>query len=323
MGASEGRSIDVREFRRRPADRVGAPAIASDTACHAPPPLPFAIVNPTLRRSIRYGILALPSPVRSRVEIVALRAWETFQVRAAQEDTTELAQGLPVPPAKLRVLVHSADRDRFLESGRRQASFFRSMFERNGGALEKSDAILDFGCGCGRLARHWADLNGPAVFGCDVNPKLVAWCRQNLPFVNATTSSPEPPLPYPDNSFDFVYALSIFTHLPEREIAAWMAELRRIIRPGGQLLFTVHGEGYRDRLSDDEAERYSRGEAVVQFDTAAGTNLCTVYQPPKHVRGNLDGFELVEQFLTSEHPDEAAETWLKQDSYLVAVKAAK
>jgi len=50
-----------------------------------------------------------------------------------------------------------------------------------------------------------------------------------------------PPLPYAAESFDVIYCLSVFTHLNETMQDAWLAELRRVLQPGGLLILTVHG----------------------------------------------------------------------------------
>lgn len=281
------------------------------------------MMSQTARRTIRHGLLKTPLPVRSRVEVGLLRAYETYsRVRAATEEPLE-HEGLPVPPAKLRVLVcGSADPAYFLDAGRRHAEFFRGVLERNGVKLEDTSAILDFGVGCGRVARWWSDLDGPRVYGCDPNRELVRWTRGNLPFVNAAYGDDDPPLPYPDDTFEFIYALSIFTHLPERHALPWLAELRRVLKPGGHLLFTVCGEAYREKLTSEEAARYEGGQEVVQFDTARGTNLCIAYHSPAYVRGRLlGGFDFVDAVLTTEHPEQTAESRMPQDSYLVRAQA--
>jgi len=276
-------------------------------------------MSQTARRTIRYGLLKTPLPVRSRVEVGLLRAYETYaRAKHATEEPLE-SEGLAVPPAKLRVLVcGSADPEYFLDAGRRHAAFFQELLARNGVKLQDASAILDFGVGCGRVARWWDGLDGPDIYGCDPNRELVAWTRGNLPFINAAYSDDDPPLPYPDDTFEFIYALSIFTHLAERHALPWLAELRRVLKPGGHLLFTVCGEAYRDKLTPEDAARYEGGEEVVQFDTARGTNLCIAYHSPAYVRKSLlDGFEYVDSVLTPEHPEQTAETKLPQDSYLV------
>jgi SAM-dependent methyltransferase len=100
--------------------------------------------------------------------------------------------------------------------------------------------ILDWGCGCGRLARYTARLPSVALTGCDIDADNVAWCAEYLAgrFVSTTLS---PPLPFPDASFDLVYGVSVFTHLREPLQDAWLAELERVTAPGGVLLMTVHG----------------------------------------------------------------------------------
>lgn len=100
--------------------------------------------------------------------------------------------------------------------------------------------ILDWGCGCGRLARYSARLPNVALTGCDIDADNVAWCGEHLAgrFVSTTL---HPPLPFPDASFDLVYGVSVFTHLREPLQDAWLAELERITAPGAVLLMTVHG----------------------------------------------------------------------------------
>jgi SAM-dependent methyltransferase len=100
---------------------------------------------------------------------------------------------------------------------------------------------LDFGCGCGRIARYVAAL--PEVVslrGVDVDADLVGWAVRSLPHCGRfATMRPEPPLAFGDASFDFVYAISIFTHYTEAEQLAWLDEMTRVLRPGGLLLATT------------------------------------------------------------------------------------
>jgi SAM-dependent methyltransferase len=253
-----------------------------------------------------------------------LRAYETYTtLRSARDREPREAGGYPVPPAKLRVLVSgTADPDFFLDTGRGQAELFRELYERHAGPLTEASAILDFGCGCGRLARWWSDLDGPSIQGCDPNPALIGWVQANLPFITATRSANDPPLPYADDTFDFVYALSIFTHLPAAQAIPWMLELRRVTKAGGLLLFTTAGEAYSERLTASDAARYRRGEEIVQFDSASGTNLCIVYHPPEYVRTRmLAGFEPVDELFAPENPERAQQLQLVQDCYLVRAPA--
>lgn len=215
-----------------------------------------------------------------------LRAgWLTMRAR----DDHLAFDGMPVPPAGLRLLVdgRSGDAGRFLAIGGRMARAIRGAVEAAGSRPEEMSAILDFGCGCGRVARHWAGLRGPEVHGCDYNAELVGWCRGHLPHVQAGVNALAPPAPYVADSFDLIYALSVFSHLDEPLQSAWVAEFERLLRPGGLLVVSVLGGSVRDRLCPEERHRFDRGELVLQRPRMAGRNLCTAYHPPAYVTETL------------------------------------
>ncbi len=185
--------------------------------------------------------------------------------------------GLPVPTARLLMLTTASPSvEWFIQTGRAGADSIRAQLERNSIPLPEVGAVLDFGCGCGRIIRHWADL--PAeIHGCDYNPVLIDWCRRRLPFAQFETNELEPPLPYTDARFDLIYALSVFTHLPEPLQSRWVAELARVLRPGGHLIISTHGAAYLDTLSDPERARFHAGQLVVRDRDAAGSNRCGVF----------------------------------------------
>jgi len=204
------------------------------------------------------------------------------------------ADGLPVPPAQLRVRVGPShgDVDFFLRSGERHARLVCSLLAEHGSAPEDVAPILDFGCGCGRVARHWRGLDVD-LHGCDVNRRMIDWCRRNLQFGNFDVNQLEPPLPYGDGSMGLAYAFSVFTHLPEQLQLRWIQEFRRILRPGGYLLFSTLGEYYAglDRLTDAERQSFDDGRLVVLFEEHAGESFCSAYHPRAYVEQTLsDGF---------------------------------
>jgi SAM-dependent methyltransferase len=203
-------------------------------------------------------------------------------------DPQDVSDGLPLPPARLRALVSgTSDVPWFLESGRRSASMVVDLLARNGFAIEDTDRLLDLGCGCGRVTRHWAGLPGTEVFGCDFNAELVEWCRKHLPFGCFERNELMPPLPYPDERFDLITLHSVFTHLTVPAQRAWMPELLRVMRPGGLLVLTTHGDSFLDKLRPAERSRYERGEPVVQFGDVPGSNLCAAYHPPGWIEHEL------------------------------------
>jgi SAM-dependent methyltransferase len=213
--------------------------------------------------------------------------------RSSIKREPEAADGLPLPPARLRAQVGPlhADAGFFLRSGRHNADLIIDVLSKDGVSIEEMDAVLDWGCGCGRVLRHWSDLPITHVLGCDINPKMVEWCNEHLPFADASVNDLFPPLPYADSTFDLVYAFSVMTHLSEELQHAWMDECNRVLKPGGYLLFSTLGEYFvsRNRLTPEERRSFAGGNLVVLYETSAGTSLCSAYHPPEYVGRELAG----------------------------------
>lgn len=198
------------------------------------------------------------------------------------------SDGLPLPPARLRLLVGmTAEAEYFERIGRAGAETIRRSLELAGVELGATGPVLDFGCGCGRVARHWAGVPGLELHGCDYNRTLVRWCADNLDFMEARRNRPKPPLPYPDERFGLIYAMSVFTHLTEPRADAWLAELVRVLRPGGHLLLTTHGSRYRGVLTDAERAAFDRGEFVVRRPRMVNTNSCAAFHPRPYMERRL------------------------------------
>ncbi len=195
------------------------------------------------------------------------------------------AAELPTPPPRLiYTVINTYDIAAFVATGQRAAAKITSALDQAGLGLDRCRDVLDFGCGCGRIIRHFADRRHARWHGCDYNPELVAWCQVNLSFADFAVNALAPPLPYPDGAFDLVYANSVFTHLDDDLGSRWLAELRRVLRPGGALVATTHGEAWRSGLTPAEQERFDAGASVIRSDGSAGSNLCETYHPPAAFR---------------------------------------
>lgn len=151
--------------------------------------------------------------------------------------------GLPLPPLDLIVLVSNRPTSRlFYEIGE---STTRRMFEilRAAGAdPARFGAVLDWGCGCGRMLRHVRRATPAELHATDLNPAPIRWLRRRMPIARFARNGPMPPLAYPDARFDLVYAYSVFTHLSAESQRRWLTEIARVLRPGGAFYFTANGE---------------------------------------------------------------------------------
>jgi len=248
----------------------------------------------TARRSLeRLGVLATVDDARARLGY--LRSTE-LRTKNRSLSAAATRDGYPLPPPELVYAVAGHfDVSAYIESGVDHARFIRERLRAAGVEIEQVGALLDFGCGCGRVLRHWHELSSARVCGSDVNPRLVAWCNDALPFASVTTNRLEPPLRYEDDTFDVVYAISVFTHLTEPLQHRWMRELERVIAPDGVAIITTKGLSRSNVMSDAERERFLAGELVVQAGRYAGRNLCAAFHSERYIRERLAGrLEVVE-----------------------------
>ena len=202
--------------------------------------------------------------------------------------------GMPIPPGRLIFLVAGNRRaDWFVASGVRSADTIRKAAKDAGRPLESCNAILDFGCGVGRIIRHFANLKG--LHGTDYNPAEIAWCRQHLTFADFQVNTLAGGLPYASEKFDLIYSYSVFTHLGEELQHFWMKELFRVLRPGGLLYLTLHGERFANDLSVEYQAAFRAGQPVVTAREREGENACAAYHPESYVRNVLaKDFQVVE-----------------------------
>jgi SAM-dependent methyltransferase len=113
--------------------------------------------------------------------------------------------------------------------------------------------VLDFGCGAGRVLRHFADLAEDAEFwGCDIDEPSILWMHEHMsPPFHVFNSSEEPGLPQEDGYFDLIYAISVYTHITEHW-AGWLLEHHRVLADGGLMFATFLGEGMIQPLLQEE-----------------------------------------------------------------------
>ena len=154
---------------------------------------------------------------------------------------------LPLPPHEMRMLVGPLD---------------PALFDNPDGKLvfpglepTQFRSVLDFGCGCGRVARQLIQQRPrpERYVGLDLHSGMIKWCNRNLAphapgfefrhhdvFYEAFNPGRNKPLHAPfqlaSDQFSLVIALSVFTHLTQVQAEAYLAELSRVLEPGGILL---------------------------------------------------------------------------------------
>jgi SAM-dependent methyltransferase len=198
---------------------------------------------------------------------------------------------LPLPPQKLHDLIsgrHDVTIHDYLSIGRGQANALVQLLRDHAPSLRRLEPVLDFGCGCGRVARHlWSAEVGLRVWGSDINAEQIAWCRAHLPFETLEVNRPTPPLIFSKGAFGLVYAFSVFTHLPADLQRPWLEELLRVLRPGGCLFLSLHGVAHAARLTPGERAQFDAGRLVVLRPEDAAVPdryaMCSAFHPSAYV----------------------------------------
>ena len=134
--------------------------------------------------------------------------------------------------------------------------------------LRPNEMVLDIGCGSGRMAiplLQYLDGSG-AYVGFDISQKAIRWCqdhvtRRNPDFLfhfsdiynleynpHGKISASEYEFPCEDESIDFAFASSVFTHMREEEVRHYLSELGRVLKPAGRAMLNFF-------IIDDTARR--------------------------------------------------------------------
>jgi hypothetical protein len=111
--------------------------------------------------------------------------------------------------------------------------------------IAPTDAILDFGCGWGRIARFWLrDVEPSRIWCIDCFTYAIELIRSTRIPVNILQIDPFPPAAGLPGGFRLIYAFSVFSHLSEDAALKWISYFTDQLEPGGYLIFTTMGQDF-------------------------------------------------------------------------------
>ena len=237
--------------------------------CSAGSPVLLSRLWAVARRYVPLPLYPLLAPAyrwRRRVQLKRVEADDERHLRAHP--------AMVAPPAELRFNVGARGTIReFLEGGQHTVDAIERALASVGRSLVRSREFLDFGCGCGRVILALRDrAPGLVITGSDVDGRAIRWCERHLAHGRWVVNDPLPPSPFHDAAFDLIWCGSVFTHLDERRQDLWLRELRRLLKPDGVLLATVHGRAaWESRLTARDAARLRRaGILFARLEADAG-----------------------------------------------------
>lgn len=149
----------------------------------------------------------------------------------------------PLPATADREGYHGTRHYDWWLSGLKDYLMILNKLTEHDATLKAGDSVFELGCASGRVLRHFAvqrsDLD---CWGADIKLRHIEWMRMFLPpHLRIFHNTILPQLPLEDNSLAVVTAFSVFTHIDDLELA-WLAEVRRVLKPGAFFYVTIHSE---------------------------------------------------------------------------------
>lgn len=115
-----------------------------------------------------------------------------------------------------------------------QVIYVKDALERLDNIIPKNGKILDIGCGSG----HYAEvLNDREWYGVDISPESIKTAKKF--YKEAKVGDITTHIPFPDKSFDYVLALSVFHHI-HKCIPEALKEVKRVLKPNGEIIVIDH-----------------------------------------------------------------------------------
>ena len=241
----------------------------------------FPMPRPDIRRQFPHVRDSEMSGFRCSTEILPEDAGMfelAFGPTAAAHNQYFTVDALPLPEPERRERVHgSRDESTFRLEGFSAYRKLEKALALVGRTFDDCPRILDWGCGCGRVARYF----GHGLHGVDIDADNIEWCRRNLPYGTFSTVPLHPDLATPAEKFSLIIGISVFTHLSEDVMLEWLPWLSRMLDPdGGLAMVSVHSDFWWARNPNMPQVAYDEWRSRGILDRMTNTDLDPVL-PPK------------------------------------------
>lgn len=160
--------------------------------------------------------------------------------------------------------------------------------------LQPDQTVVDVGCGSGRLAFPLAHfLTQGRYFGFDVVPELVEHAQiitQRPDWTFQVTNGTQ--IPVPDEMADVVCFFSVFTHLLHEDTYRYLREAKRVLRPGGKVVFSFlefaispHWDIFHTMVENTQPNQvhnqFISRDGIVMWAQSLGLEVTTIHDGDK------------------------------------------
>jgi SAM-dependent methyltransferase len=218
------------------------------------------------------------------------------------DEARDREQAAPLPPRPLALRAGVPDPADVLASYRAVGRDSRTTILQLlaaagvGVAFAAGTRVLDFGCGSGKVMRHFLpEAEVCELWGCDIDRASIAWLNAALnPPLHAFANGEAPPLDQPAESFDLIWSVSVFTHLTDHW-AGWLAELHRVLKPEGLAIISFLGGAMFEVWTGEPWEPDTIGMTVLDHGQGWALGGPTVFHSPWWLREHWGrAFEIVQ-----------------------------
>jgi len=163
------------------------------------------------------------------------------------------------------------------------------------GNLQPNERVLDVGCGIGRMAiplTNYLSKEGE-YWGFDIVKSGVDWCQErisprfkNFHFLHSDVynkyynptgkiQAQDYQFPFENESFDFVFLTSVFTHMLPPDVENYMSEISRVLKTGGRCFITFF------IVNEESSDLVHSGKSTLDFKYDLGGCLSTDANTPE------------------------------------------
>jgi SAM-dependent methyltransferase len=216
---------------------------------------------------------ASPNVFREHFGAASIEDWRNIWLSTEKDNHVGGLQFPTIPDQELQLRIHGSHS--FSTSMNEAFAFYEYVGRHIDLRNSLGKRFLDFGCGWGRMSRPFMrDFYLRDMYGFEPDLLFCTIARSLNPYICFMTGDFLPDGTLPGDRFDVMVGWSIYSHLSELSLKAWLTETARVLRENGTAVFTTWGRRFLERLLREQLE-LNAGKKIHWYSelclSAAGT----------------------------------------------------